>query len=104
MIIYKMNPISYWLARWFVKLPYFGLANIAAGQKVAPEFLQHEVNQNNLVKTAKALLSDNQIKRAQQAGWAKVRDQLGHHGAIDKAAQVVIQLLHSKKAPSFVDK
>src|SRR5581483_10615966 len=36
-IVYRMSPVSLWLARRLVKLPYFTLVNLLAGQELFPE-------------------------------------------------------------------
>lgn len=90
LICYKMHLLSYILAKMFVKLPYFGLANLAAGKKIAPEFLQHDMTAKNLVKAAHSLLSDDKMAQAQRQGWEKVKDRLGGTGAAERAAGVVL--------------
>lgn len=40
---YKMNPITYQIAKRLVKLPYIAMANIVAGEALAPEFIQGDV-------------------------------------------------------------
>ena len=43
-IVYKLNALTYQMARRIVKVPHFGLANVVARREVAPELLQGEVN------------------------------------------------------------
>jgi lipid-A-disaccharide synthase len=90
LIAYRMHPLSYGLARLFVRLPYFGLANLTAGEKVAPEFLQHQFTPEEVVPQAVALLSRPELAEAQRRGWARVRARLGEPGAAKRAAEVVL--------------
>ena len=39
-IVYRVSPLSYRLGRRFVKVDTFGMANLIAGRKVAPELMQ----------------------------------------------------------------
>lgn len=95
---YKMHPVSYFLARLFVKVPYFGLANLAAGEKIAPEFLQDEFNPENLEQQAVTLLTDQEARHKQYQGWQKVKQRLGGSGAVARAAQVVLDVINQNKA------
>ncbi len=93
LIGYRIQPVSYWLARLFVKIPYFGLANLAAGEKIAPEFLQHEFNAETVTRAALHLLTDRAAADAQRRAWAGVRDKLGGSGAAERAAAAVLKTI-----------
>jgi len=93
LIVYRMQPLSYWLARRFVKLPYFGLANLVAGHKVAPEFLQHEFTAEAVFAAAVGLLTDPAAAERQRQAWQGVRQRLGGPGAAERAAGEVLSFL-----------
>lgn len=88
-IVYKLNALTYQLARRIVKVPHFGLANVVARREVAPELLQGEVNPDRLAVELARLL-DPDIARNLRAGLAEVR---GHLGAPGAAARVAEDLL-----------
>jgi lipid-A-disaccharide synthase len=93
LIGYRMKAISYFLARCFVKLPYFGLANLAAGEKIAPEFLQHEFNSTAVTAAALEILKQPEKALQQKQGWEKVRQRLGGRGAARRAAEVILRTI-----------
>lgn len=39
-ITYRTNTITYWLARWWVKIEYIGIANLLLKEPMYPEFIQ----------------------------------------------------------------
>ncbi len=39
-VVYRMHPVTAWLARRLVRVPYIGLVNIVAGRPCVPELLQ----------------------------------------------------------------
>ncbi len=39
-IAYRANTVTYWLARWWVKIEYIGIANLLLKQPMYPEFIQ----------------------------------------------------------------
>ena len=43
-ICYKLAPITYAIGSRLLKIPYVGLPNLLAGQKLIPEYLQKEVS------------------------------------------------------------
>jgi lipid-A-disaccharide synthase len=89
-IVYRMHWLSYAIARLFVKMPYFGLANVVAGQKAAPEFLQGDVTPEALAQAAAVLLTGSAADR-QKNIWNQVRSRLGGPGAAGRAAEEVVR-------------
>ncbi len=89
-ILYKLNPLTLFVARRWVKIPHFGLANVVAGAQVAPELLQEEVNPRRLGETLGVLL-DPAVAAGMRAELAKIRAHLGQPGAAERVADHVIQ-------------
>ena len=90
-IVYKLNPLTYAMAKSFVKLPYFGLANVVAGRGVVEELVQGQVNPDELSKVLTGLLDPVTAARI-RGDLGTVRQHLGEPGA---AARVAEHLLHS---------
>ena len=42
LIVYKVTPVNYWIARHLIDVPYVGLVNWVAGGKIIPEYIQAE--------------------------------------------------------------
>lgn len=95
-IAYRMHWLSHVLARLFVKLPYFGLANVVAGRKAAPEFLQGAVTGQALAQAGRTLLADPEAAAAQKQAWQEVREKLGRPGAAGRAAEQVLEVIGLK--------
>ena len=93
-IVYKLNALTYQMARRIVKVPHFGLANVVAGREVAPELLQGEVNAGRLgVELARLLEPD--VARRVRAGLGEVRGHLGAPGAAGRVAEDLLGKLNS---------
>ncbi len=88
-IVYKLNALTFQLARHIVRVPHFGLANVVAGREVAPELLQGEVNPQRLGRELARLLEPGPAGRM-RADLGSVRAHLGAPGA---AGRVVEHLL-----------
>lgn len=94
-IVYKLNPLTYAMAKSFVKLPYFGLANVVAGRGVVEELVQSQVNPDELSKVLTRLLDPVKAIKT-RADLGTVRQHLGQPGA---AARVAEHLFHSMETP-----
>ncbi len=85
-IVYKLNALTYQLARRIVRVPHFGLANVVAGREVAPELLQGEVNPQRLGVELARLLEPGPAARM-RADLGSVRAHLGEPGAAGRVAE-----------------
>lgn len=92
-IVYKMDVLNYMVARKLLDIPYVGLPNWIAGEKIVPELLQDAVTPQSLYQQALALLETGETKR-QQTALAKVVQQMGSPGVADRAAQLAAELLN----------
>jgi len=93
-IIYKLNPLTHFAARRWVKIPYFGLANVVAGRQVAPELLQGEVNAQRLGAELAALL-DPGVAARMRAELGTLRAHLGEPGAAGRVAEHLLLKLNA---------
>ncbi|MCM2249935.1 MAG: lipid-A-disaccharide synthase [Geothrix sp.] len=89
-IVYKLNALTYQLARRIVKVPHFGLANVVARREVAPELLQGEVNAERLGVELTRLLEPATARRI-RAELGDVRGHLGEPGAAGRVAEDLLR-------------
>jgi len=47
-VAYRLAPLTYWLAKPLVRIPYFALPNLLAQELLVPEFLQNQVTPERL--------------------------------------------------------
>lgn len=93
-VAYRMNPITFLLAKWLVKVPYIALPNLLAERRLVPEFIQEEVNVLNLGKTLLELLKNEEIRKNLIKDFTDIHLKLSCHAA-EKAAKAVVGLLKS---------
>jgi lipid-A-disaccharide synthase len=72
-IVYRMSPLSYRLARMFVTVPFAGMPNLIAGREIIPELLQDQFTAENVVKHLRPLLQDGPERDRQQWDLAALR-------------------------------
>lgn len=66
-IAYRLNPISYWMGRYLVKVPYIGIANLLLGRALHKEYIQGAATAERL---AAEILSARSSERAREAAAA----------------------------------
>lgn len=91
-IVYKVSPASYRLARMLVDIRWIGLVNILSGRGIVPEFIQHEATAERIAPVALALMDDTPERQAMIDDLREVRRILGDGGASRKAAGHVLEV------------
>ena len=49
-VVYRVSPLTYAIARRMVKVPHVAMANLIAGKRVVPELIQHDFTAANIVQ------------------------------------------------------
>lgn len=96
-VAYKLAPLSYFLGRLLVKLKYFSLVNLIAGYGAVPELLQAEVTPKKIADELTAILLQPGKRQDMKKALRDVKEKLGGAGASEKAASVVVTLLHKNR-------
>jgi lipid-A-disaccharide synthase len=92
-IVYRVAPLTYALARLFVDLPFFGMPNLIAERRVVPELLQTAVTPDRIAHEARQLLTNPQAYSVAQEGLREVRRRLGGGGAAERTATLILNML-----------
>lgn len=92
LVLYRMSRLSWWIARRLVSIPDIGLVNVVAGRRIAPEFLQDEVDPKVLSPVVLDLLREPEKRRAMTRELREVRDRLGTPGASSRVADLALEL------------
>jgi lipid-A-disaccharide synthase len=92
-IIYRLAPLSYWLGRMLVNIPYIGLPNILAGRSIVREFIQHKADPGNIAGEIGRILRDPVYAESMRRALGEVRDGLGEGNASAKLARLAAGML-----------
>lgn len=96
-VVYRVSPISYWLGKMVIKVPYIGLVNLIAGEEVAPEFIQGEVTAVRLAREVRQLLEDVGRREEVIRKLEGVRRRLGNGTASEKTARIALQMVEESR-------
>src|SRR3954467_558220 len=91
-IAYRQSPITWAIMRSMLYLPYVGMPNILAGERLVPELLQDEANPGALSAALAGLLRDNAARRRQIERFHDFHHLLRQNTA-EKAADAVLGML-----------
>jgi len=95
-IVYRMAPLSYQLARRIVSLDTIGMVNLIAGETIAPEFVQDAFTPEAVAREAISMLTDRDRAARIRARLATVRERLGGPGASRRAAEAILRMVHER--------
>jgi lipid-A-disaccharide synthase len=93
LIVYKVSFLTWAYAKSIIKIPYIGLANVVAGKKVVPEFVQFGARPNLIAQEASSLLKDKEKYNKVKQELSQIKIHLGSAGASQRAAQTILRLI-----------
>jgi len=97
-IIYKVSLFSSWVGRAMIQVNHIGLVNLVAGKGIAPELIQKDVNPERIAEESLRILKDSTFQQKMVESLKEVRQRLGHPGASQRAARIVMSLLQTGEA------
>jgi lipid-A-disaccharide synthase len=101
-VVYRVSPITYAIAKRVVRVPHVAMANLIAGKRVVPELIQDDFTASNIVRQLQPLLPDGPRRQSMMQELAAIRsrlnsrpgcDQEAEGGAIGRVADVALDLL-----------
>lgn len=87
-VIYRVAPLTATIVRPMIRAPFFGMVNLIAGRRLAPELIQDALTPERLAGETLQILDSPEAQREIKAGLAEVRSRLGGGGAIERAADI----------------
>ncbi|MBN1541460.1 lipid-A-disaccharide synthase [candidate division KSB1 bacterium] len=94
LLAYRVSPLTFWLGKNLVKIPYIGLVNVVAGEKIVQEFLQKDVRPEILYQPIQSLLFDANRRAEMKKKLAVVKAKLGPPGASGRTADHIFKLFY----------
>lgn len=92
-IIYKVSPISYWLGRLLVRVPFISLVNLISGRELVPELIQKDANPQTIAATVQGMLKDIPALIRLRENLLFIRTRMGGAGASERTADIALNML-----------
>ena len=96
-IVYRVSPLTFRVARSLVRVPHVGMANLLASERLFPELIQNDFTPARLAQEVLALIADRARLKSIFQGLARVITRLQGPGASARAAQVALDLTVADK-------
>lgn len=103
-IIYKVAPLTYHVAKRVVKIEHIGLCNIVAGKSLVKELIQDQANPEAIANEIEAIITDTTYRDKMIAGLEGIRNMLGGGGSAAKTAALALDLIENDKNNRFTNK
>ena len=98
-IVYRMQALSFALARRLSDLKQIGMPNLIASRPVVPELVQDRCRGEVIAAEARAILTDPGRITRMRADLLEVRGRLGSPGAIGRVARVAWDMIGARGTP-----
>ena len=95
-LIYRVAPLTYWLARKLAQVQHMGMANVLAQREIIPELLQDDCTPTRIAAAITPLLCDPEVRSRMVADLEPIRQQLGEPGAYVRAVQALLDFLQRR--------
>ncbi|MGE0748737.1 MAG: lipid-A-disaccharide synthase [Rhodospirillales bacterium] len=94
-VTYRTHPLTHWVGRRLVRVPYLSLVNILLGRAAVPELLQDECRGDALALALAGLLENPGAREAQRAAMREAAALVRPDSELpsDRAAAVVLDML-----------
>jgi len=89
--VYRMQPLSYLVARALVQVDHIALPNLVAGARIVPELVQDACTPDAIAGVLRDLLDDPNRASELRRGLAGIRERLAGEGAFRRAAEAVLE-------------
>jgi lipid-A-disaccharide synthase len=89
LVLYKTGFWTYLLAKSLVSIPNIALANVVAGKKIVPEYIQNKAVPKNIAEEMYDILTNKQRYKSIQDELSIVKERIGEVGASKRAAQII---------------
>jgi len=96
-IVYRMNALTFALARLISDVPHVGMPNLIAGSRIVPELVQSECTPERISHELRRILTDPTIAATMRRDLSGVRSRLGAPGAIDRVARSAWDMIGARE-------
>jgi lipid-A-disaccharide synthase len=92
-VVYRLSPMTYRVARRLVKVDAVAMVNLIAGERLVPELIQEAFTPDAVAREALSMLTQPERASRIRAGLAVVRRKLGGPGASRRAADAILKMI-----------
>src|SRR4030095_6582508 len=98
--VFKISNLTWIVGQYLVRVPFYSLVNLIAGREIVPELFQKEFNADRLHAEIKKYLTNPTLRKRVKMELSLVKEKLGEGGAVEKAAERIIESLINNEPSS----
>ena len=95
-VVYRVAPFTAWVVRHLVHTRFFAMVNVLAGKEIVPELIQDAFTTERVVRETERLLASAEARETMRRELAGVREKLGPPGAIERAADIIAEMIRNQ--------
>jgi len=92
-VCYRLNSISYYIAKSVLRVKYISLVNLIVNKPVVKELIQGDCTIKNIRLELEKLISETQYRKDMLAGYQEVSGRIGDTGVSQKAARLIAKYM-----------
>ncbi|MCM8783614.1 MAG: lipid-A-disaccharide synthase [Candidatus Omnitrophica bacterium] len=92
-VIYKTSFLTWLIIRPQIRIPYIGMVNIVAGERIVPEFIQHKTKPEKISQKVMEILNNPEELKKMKEKLRMVKNRLGTSGAVEQAAKIILEMM-----------
>jgi lipid-A-disaccharide synthase len=94
-VVYRVAPFTAWIVRHLAHTRLFAMVNVLAGKEIVPELIQDAFTPERVVRETERLLASPEARETMRRELARVREKLGPPGAIERAADIIAEMIRN---------
>jgi lipid-A-disaccharide synthase len=95
-VVYRVAPFTAWIVRRLVHTRFFAMVNVLAGKEIVPELIQDAFTPERVLHETERLLASAEARETMCRELARVREKLGPPGAIERAADIIAEMIRNQ--------
>ncbi len=92
-VVYRVSALTWQVGKLLVKVPYYCMVNILAKRELVPELMQNDFKAAKVAARVEYLLDHPEARQAMIQGLQALKPRLGQGGAIERAADAIVDVL-----------
>jgi lipid-A-disaccharide synthase len=94
-VVYRVNFLSYYIAKMLIKVKFISLVNLIAGKKVVSELIQEDFNPTNIRSELNKIKMGESGRIEILKGYEEIAQKIGQPGASERTAELIIKYLNA---------
>lgn len=92
-LIYKTSPLTYFIGKRKINMPYLSIVNILANKNIVKEFIQKQANPTELALSSAELINSKEMYNSMQNEFQKIKEVLGNKSATETVASIILNAI-----------